>query len=615
MDPAVDTGFDEGVNEDPNAVNTSSLEAATYGNRIPPELYPDGAPEDPAAANPVPGNDDADIVRAGPLAANGLAHDPSPDPDALPVPPQQFQDAAKDAQEGAHEAAAAADDDEDQDMGDDLFGEGGDDDDDEDMAAAGSAAASPQPAAAAASPQRSPSPNDGLTPAEREHRRRLEYNEEDAVGADGYDDDDDHAGPGAAQMVHTEEVIAQIPLANFSVPAGGKVWHARMPHFLQVATGAFDEETWEPEDVPQGAGRTAAAGGQQESQDAASQDEVKPRTVPDENVIRWRWTKDELGQAIKQSNARIVRWSDGTLSLQLGSELFDMTLALDDSATLTATGAASAAGSGGVNPQTSGLVPSAFDLARGHGLTYLSARHTYAGTPLSETQASVHGTMSFRPATLASQTHRRLAGSIAGRYGRNQASRRGTQKAEMPTVDPEKARQQRERAEVERQKKARREAVKAAGGGATRSGGRGRAGKKATTIEGLDLGSDEDDEDDEDGEGMRYDSGYRRSQPKRGKSGPLNRDYDDDDDGFLAQSDEEMEEASGDREELEEADEAAERAARRRKDRQKRRDYATDSNDDDDDDAAAGAGAGADAAEGTQAAPRRRLVVESDEDE
>lgn len=437
------------------------------------------------------------------------------------------------------------------------------------MAAAGSAAASPQPAAAAASPQRSPSPNDGLTPAEREHRRRLEYNEEDAVGADGYDDDDDHAGPGAAQMVHTEEVIAQIPLANFSVPAGGKVWHARMPHFLQVATGAFDEETWEPEDVPQGAGRTAAAGGQQESQDAASQDEVKPRTVPDENVIRWRWTKDELGQAvrfllppsrhgvlpsvrrklmtdsppirppqIKQSNARIVRWSDGTLSLQLGSELFDMTLALDDSATLTATGAASAAGSGGVNPQTSGLVPSAFDLARGHGLTYLSARHTYAGTPLSETQASVHGTMSFRPATLASQTHRRLAGSIAGRYGRNQASRRGTQKAEMPTVDPEKARQQRERAEVERQKKARREAVKAAGGGATRSGGRGRAGKKATTIEGLDLGSDEDDEDDEDGEGMRYDSGYRRSQPKRGKSGPLNRDYDDDDDGFLAQSDE-----------------------------------------------------------------------------
>ena len=229
-----------------------------------------------------------------------------------------------------------------------------------------------------------------------------------------------------------------------------------------------------------------------------------------------------------------MRWSDGTLSLQLGAEMFDMTLALDDSATLTATGGAAAAAqtSGGVNPQTSGLVASAFDLARGHGLTYLSARHTYAGTPLSETQASVHGTMSFRPATLASQTHRRLAGSIAGRYA-NQG-RRGLQKADMPTIDPEKMRQQRERAEVEKQKKARREAAKAAGKSGGRSGGR-KGGKKATTIEGLDSesGGDEDD-DDEDGTGY---GGYRRAQPKRGKGGPLNRDYEDeDDDGFLVQS-------------------------------------------------------------------------------
>lgn len=349
-----------------------------------------------------------------------------------------------------------------------------------------------------------------------------------------------------------------------------------------------------------------------------------------------------------------MRWSDGTLSLQLGAEMFDMTLALDDSATLTATGGAAAAAqtSGGVNPQTSGLVASAFDLARGHGLTYLSARHTYAGTPLSETQASVHGTMSFRPSTLASQTHRRLAGSIAGRYA-NQG-RRGLQKADMPTIDPEKMRQQRERAEVEKQKKARREAAKAAGKSGGRSGGR-KGGKKATTIEGLDSesGGDEDD-DEEDGTGY---GGYRRAQPKRGKGGPLNRDYEDeDDDGFLVQSGDEcvllprllttptflvlahrltssptsslplprslvpapsrprsrsfarrdMEDAGNDREELEEADAAVERDARRRKDRQKqkakRRDYESDSDDDEG------------AAEEAQAAPRRRLVVESDEE-
>ncbi|GAA5941643.1 hypothetical protein JCM3775_003618 [Rhodotorula graminis] len=594
MDPSVDTGNEEGINEVPNAVTTSSLEAQTYGTRIPPELFPDGAPGEPAAANHVPGNDEADTVRAGPLAANGLAHDPQPHDDALPVPPQQFQDAAKDAEEAAQDAVTKAPtDDEDDDMGDDLFGEGADDDDDdEDMHA--------EPAAPQA-PQADRSPADDLTAEERQIRADLEYNERPYDGGDA-DDADDQAA--AAQMVQHEEVIAQIPLANFSVPAGNKVWHARMPHFLQVATTAFDEETWEPEDAALGAGST-----QQDSQDGpGGGDDVKPRTVPDENVLRWRWTKDELGQVIKQANARVVRWSDGTLSLQLGSEMFDMTLALDDSATLTASGAASAAAqtTGGVNPQTSGLVASAFDLARGHGLTYLSARHAYASSPLSETQASVHGTMSFRPATLASQTHRRLAGSIAGRYA-NQG-RRGLQKADMPTMDPEKMRQQRERAEVDKQKKARREAAKAAGRSGGRSGGR-KGGKKATTIEGLDSesGGDEDDEDDE---GTGY-SGYRRSQPKRGKGGPLNRDYEDeDDDGFLVQSgDEDMEDGENDREELEEADAAVERDARRRKDRQKqkqkRRDYESDSDDDDE---------GGAAAEETQAAPRRRLVVESDEE-
>lgn len=143
--------------------------------------------------------------------------------------------------------------------------------------------ASPQAAHAADADDRSRSPSDGLTREQRRARADLEYNERTP---DPEDDDDQQA---AAQMVHHEEVIAQIPLANFSVPAGGKVWHARMPHFLQISTAAFDEATWEPED--------ALAASQQDSQDAG--DDVKPRTVPDENVIRWRWTKDELGQVVR----------------------------------------------------------------------------------------------------------------------------------------------------------------------------------------------------------------------------------------------------------------------------------------------------------------------------
>lgn len=43
-----------------------------------------------------------------------------------------------------------------------------------------------------------------------------------------------------------------------------------------------------------------------------------------ENTIRWRSCKDPDGNDVKESNARVVRWSDGTLSLLLGVEVFDI---------------------------------------------------------------------------------------------------------------------------------------------------------------------------------------------------------------------------------------------------------------------------------------------------
>lgn len=42
-----------------------------------------------------------------------------------------------------------------------------------------------------------------------------------------------------------------------------------------------------------------------------------------ENTIRWRFRKDKDGNEVKESNARIVRWSDGSTSLLLG-EVFDV---------------------------------------------------------------------------------------------------------------------------------------------------------------------------------------------------------------------------------------------------------------------------------------------------
>ena len=41
--------------------------------------------------------------------------------------------------------------------------------------------------------------------------------------------------------------------------------------------------------------------------------------MPVGNVVRWRWS-DEEGNRVKESNARIVRWSDGTTQLMVGND-------------------------------------------------------------------------------------------------------------------------------------------------------------------------------------------------------------------------------------------------------------------------------------------------------
>ena len=46
-----------------------------------------------------------------------------------------------------------------------------------------------------------------------------------------------------------------------------------------------------------------------------------PRLMPAANVVRWRWGIDEQGNRVKESNARIVKWSDGTTQLLIGGKV------------------------------------------------------------------------------------------------------------------------------------------------------------------------------------------------------------------------------------------------------------------------------------------------------
>ena len=280
---------------------------------------------------------------------------------------------------------------------------------------------------------------------------------------------------------------------------------------------------------------------------------------------------------VKESNARTIKWSDGSLSLQVGAELFDISATVDHSGVLSSSSAAAPAGAPKpAAPQ--GL--SVDDVQRGHGLTYLTAEHAYQG--LIEAQASVYGTLTFRPTTLQSNTHRRLAGSIAGRYVKG----RGIKMAELPDEDPEKKKLEREKEELARAKKLKKKAQASSGVGA-RKGAR-----RATRFS--------------DGEG---DEDAPQSSTRRGGLAYTDDEEDSDGGGFIEHdtdgSDAEDEPRSAKRskrpspryseDEMDAAEARIEAEERRRKERKLEGKKSV--------------------VEEPAPAPRRRLVVESDEEE
>ena len=52
--------------------------------------------------------------------------------------------------------------------------------------------------------------------------------------------------------------------------------------------------------------------------------QTKVRAAPT-SVMRWRFTRNNKGEKIRQSNTKLVRWSDGTLCLYVGEERFAVT--------------------------------------------------------------------------------------------------------------------------------------------------------------------------------------------------------------------------------------------------------------------------------------------------
>jgi RNA polymerase-associated protein LEO1 len=168
---------------------------------------------------------------------------------------------------------------------------------------------------------------------------------------------------------------------------------AKLPNFLDVDPRPFESASYRPED---------------------DEDEEQVR-LRIENTVRWRYIRDAQGNLKgRESNSRVIRWSDGTLSLLLGDELFEIVVQSMD-----------------------------------NDYQYLVAHHTEEG--LFQTQAQFKRLMTFRPQGTHSMTHKKLTMAIATKHKKEQRL-----KMFASREDPEKLKQEAERLENEKLKARRR---------------------------------------------------------------------------------------------------------------------------------------------------------------
>ena len=192
-------------------------------------------------------------------------------------------------------------------------------------------------------------------------------------------------------------------------------------------------------------------GPEQDEEDSHPNESIREKSMSIklkvENTVRWRWIKDEFGQDVsdcllilthylcgiqrRQSNSRIIRWSDGSLSLRLGKELFDINQTIDTS------GGVVRQSIGGSQPlsQSTPLASQSSGL-RSQGLTYLVAQHKRS--EVLQAEAVITGYMTLRPTGMQSETHRMLVRAVGQKHSKIARLRM----APEPTMDPEREKQE-----------------------------------------------------------------------------------------------------------------------------------------------------------------------------
>lgn len=301
---------------------------------------------------------------------------------------------------------------------------------------------------------------------------------------------------------------ADLQEASFTLPSlpfrrGIPHYFARLPNLLQYRSAVFDEEDFDEEKEDEML---------QNREGIRIDDEGLRSLLTTSNTIRWRWTEkiDGNGIRIPESNARIVKWDDGSSSLQLGSEFYDITQATE-------------------RAQNAELKPSSsqsrLPLQPEQHLTHLFVKHDgQEQVNMYQSEAPIMGNFTFRPTSTTSDSHQRLAKAVR--------KQKGTLVKETQVIeDPELEKERKEKEEKKKGQKRMREMRKkmkgkededddafwdSAARSARRTGARSMAinGMDEEPINGVEGGMEEtmeddgfvvDDEDEEDldGEGSQ----------------------------------------------------------------------------------------------------------------
>lgn len=135
-------------------------------------------------------------------------------------------------------------------------------------------------------------------------RRRSSGSEDDERNDHQKEEEEPEPEP---EVIPERRIDVEIP--KITADLGRDIHFVKLPNFLSVDTRPFDKETYEDEID------------EEETLDEEGRQRIKLKVS---NTIRWREYMDDNGEMVKESNARMVKWSDGSMSLHLGNEIFDV---------------------------------------------------------------------------------------------------------------------------------------------------------------------------------------------------------------------------------------------------------------------------------------------------